>query len=93
MDALSNKNENSQKKKDGVLSCLTDSNPSAESRETSFCGSSSSVSTEEVKAKGCSSAAPLGWPILKATISKRSNSDEKENKHKSHLEDKKIYQY
>lgn len=88
MDALSKKSENSQKKKDGVLSCLTDS--SAESRETSFCGSSSSVSTEETKAKGSSSPAPLGWPILKATVSKCSNSDEKENKHKSHLEDSKF---
>ncbi|TKY47489.1 Rop guanine nucleotide exchange factor 5 [Spatholobus suberectus] len=88
MDALAKKDENSQKKRDGVRSCLTDS--SAESRETSFCGSSSSVSTEEVKAKGSSSPAPLGWPILKASISNRSNSDEKENKHKSHLEDTKF---
>ena len=87
MDALSKKNENSQKKRDGVvLSCLTTDSSS----ETSFCGSSSSVSTEEAKTKGSSSPAPLGWPILKATISKRSNSDEKENKHKSHLEDKKF---
>lgn len=88
MDALSKKNENSsQKKSDGVvLSCLTTDSSS----ETSFCGSSSSVSTEEAKTKGSSSPAPLGWPILKATISKRSNSDEKENKHKSHLEDKKF---
>ncbi|KAG4989766.1 hypothetical protein JHK85_032749 [Glycine max] len=89
MDALSKKNENSsQKKSDGVvLSCLTTDYSSS---DTSFCGSSSSVSTDEAKAKGSSSPAPLGWPILKATISKRSSSDEKENRHKSHLEDKKF---
>lgn len=94
MEALSKKTGNSQKKRDGVRStCLTDS--SSESRETSFSGSSSSVSTTEevVKAKGSSSLSPpLGWPILKATVSsKRSNSDEKENTpHKSHLEDTKF---
>ncbi|XP_061349612.1 rop guanine nucleotide exchange factor 5 isoform X2 [Gastrolobium bilobum] len=75
MDALSKKTENSPKKRDG---------------ETSFSGSNSSVSIEEAKAKGSSSPSPLGWPILKATVSNRLNSDEKENKHKSHLEDSKF---
>ncbi|XP_027335936.1 rop guanine nucleotide exchange factor 5-like isoform X1 [Abrus precatorius] len=88
MDALSKKNEDSLKKRDGSRPSVTDS--SAESRETSFSGSSSSVSAEEVKQKGSSSPSPLGWPILKAKVSKCSNSDEKENKHKSHLEDTKF---
>ncbi|KAK7305816.1 hypothetical protein VNO77_43728 [Canavalia gladiata] len=89
MDALPKKNEDSQNKRDGSRSCLTDS--SAESRETSFSGSSSSVSTEETaKGKGSSSPPPLGWPILNATLSKRSNSDEKENKHKSHSQNTKF---
>jgi len=88
MDAFSNKNETFQNKTDGVSSCLTDS--TADSRETSLCGSTSSASVEEAKAEGSSSPAPLGWPILKATISNRSNSHEKENKHKSHSEDTKL---
>ncbi|KAE9594354.1 hypothetical protein Lal_00001255 [Lupinus albus] len=96
MDALSKKSENFQKEKDGVRSrcgnngakseCLTDSN--AESRDTSFSGSSSSGSTEVAKAIGsssCSSPPSLGWPILKATVSKCLKSDEKENQHKPHL--------
>ncbi|XP_019418055.1 PREDICTED: rop guanine nucleotide exchange factor 5-like isoform X1 [Lupinus angustifolius] len=94
MDALSKKSENFQKEKDGVRSsygngakseCLTDSN--AESRDTSFSGSSSSGSTEVAKAIGSSSSSPpsLGWPILKAAVSKCLKSDEKENQHKTHL--------
>ncbi|CAJ2643941.1 unnamed protein product [Trifolium pratense] len=90
MDTLS---QNSQKKIDGSLSSFTDS--SVESRTTSFNGSnsSSSISTsEEAKSNGFSSNTPLGWPILKATLSnsKRLNSDEKENKHKSKLEHSKF---
>ncbi|KAL5076808.1 hypothetical protein RYX36_015792 [Vicia faba] len=89
METLSTNSEDSHKKKDGSFCCVTDS--SAESRKTSFSGSSStstsSVSTsDEAKPKGFSSPAPpLGWPILKATLSnsKRSNSDEK---HKPNLE-------
>ncbi|KAK7387427.1 hypothetical protein VNO78_28229 [Psophocarpus tetragonolobus] len=89
MDALSKNNGhgNSQSKKDGLLSCPT-TDSSADSRETSFCGSSSSVSTQEPNANGSPSPAPLGWPILQATISNHSNSDHKQNKHKSHLEGK-----
>lgn len=88
METLSKKSEVSQKKTDGVRSCVTDS--SADSRGTSFSGSSSSVSSEEAKVKGSSSPAPLGWPILKASVSKRLNSDDKENQHESHLEDSKF---
>ncbi|XP_014494723.1 rop guanine nucleotide exchange factor 5 [Vigna radiata var. radiata] len=88
MDVFSDKNQTSQNKTDGVSSCVTDS--TADSKETSFCASTSSVAVEEAKAKGSSSPAPLGWPILKATLSKRSNSHEKENEHKSHLEDTKL---
>ncbi|WJX32341.1 Rop guanine nucleotide exchange factor 5 [Trifolium repens] len=90
MDTLS---QNSPKKIDGSLSSFTDS--SAESRTTSFSGSNSSLSistSEEAKPNGFSSNTPLGWPILKATLSnsKRSNSDDKENKHKSNLEHSKF---
>lgn len=91
MDTLPNKTENSQKKRDGFRSCLTDS--TSESRETSFSGSNSTSSvsnSQEAKAKGSSSPAPLGWPILKATVSNRSNSDDKENQHKPHLEHSKF---
>ncbi|KAK7290080.1 hypothetical protein RIF29_04250 [Crotalaria pallida] len=96
METLSNKSENFENKRDGVQGSgakkesLTDS--SAESRDTSFSGSSSSVSTEVAKAKGSSSPSPppLGWPILKATVSKCLKSDEKENQHKLHLEDTKF---
>ncbi|XP_028779730.1 rop guanine nucleotide exchange factor 5 [Neltuma alba] len=97
MEALSNKTEHSQKKKDGVRSTggktaksesFTDS--SAESRETSSSASSSFDSAEEAKAKGSSSPAPLGWPIRKATISKCSKSDDKENQPMSHEDSSKF---
>ncbi|CAK8575666.1 unnamed protein product [Lathyrus sativus] len=97
MEPLSLNSEDSHKKKEGSRCCATDS--SAESRKTSFSGSSStstststsSLSTftstsDEAKAKGFSSPpTPLGWPILKATLSnsKRLSSDEK---HKPNLE-------
>ncbi|CAL0301478.1 unnamed protein product [Lupinus luteus] len=94
MDAWSKKSENFQKEKDEVRSsycngakseCLTDS--TAVSRDASFSESSSSFSTEVEKAIGSSSSPPpfLGWPILKATVSKCLKSDEEENQHKPHL--------
>ncbi|GAU41029.1 hypothetical protein TSUD_133360, partial [Trifolium subterraneum] len=74
---------------------FTDSSNAESRRTTSFSGSnsSSSISTsEEAKSNGFSTNTPLGWPILKATLSnsKRLNSDEKENKHKSNLEHSKF---
>lgn len=89
MDSLSKKVEDSKKINDGSRSSLTDS--SFESRQTSFSGSSTSFSaSEETKSEESSSLAPLGWPILKATLSnsKQLTSDDKDkdNKHKSNLE-------
>lgn len=102
METLSSKKKagNFQKKKDGVRSAsprvakTAKSEPftesSAESRETSSCASSSFDSTEEAKAKKSSSASPLGWPIRKATISKCTKSDDKENKPISHEDSSKF---
>ena len=102
MDALSEKSEDFRKKRDGSRlsggggdgatkkESLTDST-TAESRESSFSGSSSSGSNEEAKPKGSSSPPPpLGWPILKAAVSKCAKSDEKDNEQKPHLEDTKF---
>ncbi|KAL4397706.1 hypothetical protein HN51_002225 [Arachis hypogaea] len=98
MSALSKKSEEFRKKRDGLVKkeSLTDS--TAESRESSFSGSNSSSScssNEEAKAaKGSSSpsppAPPLGWPILKAAVSKCGKSDEKDNDQEHHLDDTKF---
>ncbi|KAL1327260.1 hypothetical protein HN51_037331 [Arachis hypogaea] len=98
MSALSKKSEEFRKKRDGLVKkeSLTDS--TAESRESSFSGSnsiSSCSSNEEAKAaKGSSSpsppAPPLGWPILKAAVSKCGKSDEKDNDQEHHLDDTKF---
>ncbi|KAJ1389161.1 PRONE domain [Sesbania bispinosa] len=100
MESLCNKGENFQKKRDGLRSPCSAvkvaknkslNGSCVESRETSSSGSCSSDSTEEAKAaKGPSSPSPLGWPIRKATVSKCSKSDNKENEPISHLEDTKF---
>ncbi|QHO39624.1 uncharacterized protein [Arachis hypogaea] len=98
MSVLCKKSEEFRKKRDGLVKkeSLTDS--TAESRESSFSGSNSSSScssNEEAKAaKGSSSpsppAPPLGWPILKAAVSKCGKSDEKDNDQEHHLDDTKF---
>ncbi|MED6213692.1 hypothetical protein PIB30_095748 [Stylosanthes scabra] len=94
MSALTKKSEESRKKRYGFVKkeSLTDS--TAESRESNFGGSNSSSSgssIEEAKAttKASSSpsppAPPLGWPILKAAVSKCGKSDAKEQEQEQDL--------
>lgn len=79
MESLIKKSGNFQKKEDGSKSfsgkgvrAESHTDLSSESRKSS--GSSRS-SCEEVKAKGSSSPAPLGWPIRNAHVSKCSVPD------------------
>lgn len=97
MEALVKKRDHFQKWKNGLepLSgnpngAATESitNSSAESKDSGVLSrSSSETSTEDVKAKGSSSPAPLGWPILKASVCKSYVADLDEYKQMSQEDD------
>lgn len=86
METLVKKKENFQKRKNGfeplsgnISATESHTDSSAESRGSSISSRSSlEASTEDMKVKGSSSPAPLGWPIRKAHVS--------EDKQKSHEE-------
>lgn len=86
MEALCNKGENFQRKKYGSCSSPCSATKGVKNKLfiSSSSGSCSSDLTEQEKNMKRSSS------IRKATVSKCSNSDEKENEPVSHVDDKKI---